>query len=161
MVGWPSRHDTSWQTTPRLAEKLPHQNQTNQPRQTTKRNRRNEPWRRQCRASRTSSRRSREVRALPSPPRAGCWLTGADLSAVVEARQRLDSQLQENKSVQKVQTPRAYVYLFILPFIGERGGGGGGFKGHIAKECAGILGPKRRHQYLQTHRPGPCQAGPG
>lgn len=32
----------------------------------------------------------------------GMW-SGADLSAVVEARQRLDSQLQENKSVQKVR----------------------------------------------------------
>lgn len=62
---------------------------------------------------------------------AGCWLTGADLSAVVEARQRLDSQLQENKSVQKVQTP--LVYMSIL-FLQERERGGG-FRNHIAKRA--------------------------
>lgn len=47
---------------------------------------------------------------------AECWLTGADLSAVVEARQRLDSQLQENKSVQKVQSP-PLVYMSIPSFF--------------------------------------------
>lgn len=43
------------------------------------------------------------------------------MSAVVEARQRLDSQLQENKSVQKVQ----YIlvpFIYIHRIIGEGGG---------------------------------------
>ncbi|KAL0638139.1 Prefoldin subunit 6 [Maublancomyces gigas] len=48
-----------------------------------------------------------------------------DLSAVVEARQRLDSQLQENKSVQKVQPPREFsglnedtnIYKLIGPVL--------------------------------------------
>lgn len=63
---------------------------------------------------------------------AGCWLTGADLSAVVEARQRLDSQLQENKSVQKVQPPLVYM---SIPFFYRREGEGEGFRNHIAKRA--------------------------